>query len=83
MALGLVGSIRSLLRFIYNIVNIVNTLRALPLRVCEILFHKFPLKLILLSITKTFENVVPRPVRPRLKHISIAFEKSILKFLSW
>ena len=74
------GRIRSLLRFIYNIVN---TLRALPLSICETLFHKSPLELILVSITGTFEGLVPRPLYPRLKGILFVFEKSILKFLSW
>ena len=74
------GRIKSLLRFIYNIVN---TLRALPLSICETLFHKSPLELILVSITGTFEGLVPRPLDPRLKGILFVFEKSILKFLSW
>ena len=51
MGLGRVGIIRSSLRFIYKIVN---TLRASPLRICEILFHKYPFKLILHLITQTF-----------------------------
>ena len=78
MGLGWVGSIRSSLRFICKIIN---TLQASPLRICEILFHKSPFELILHSIIQTFQDLVPRPLRPRLKPISIVFEKSMLEFL--
>ena len=45
------GSIISSLRSIYKIVN---TLRVLPLRICEILIHKAPFELILHLNTQTF-----------------------------
>ena len=51
MGLGWVGRIRSLLQFIYEIIN---TLRPSLLCICEILFHKSPFKLILHSMTQTF-----------------------------
>ena len=51
MGLGWVGGIRSSVQFIYKIVN---TLRDLPIHLCEVLFYKSPFQLILHSISQTF-----------------------------
>ena len=80
MGLGWVGGIRSSVQFIYKIVN---TLRDLPLHLCEVLFYKSPFQLILHSISQTFQGLVRMPLRPHLKRISLVFEKSILEFFLW
>ena len=49
MGLGRVGGIRSSLGFIYEIIN---TLWASPLCICQHLFPKSPFKLIFHSITQ-------------------------------
>ena len=80
MGLGWLGSIRSSVQFIYKIVD---TWRDSPLRFCKVLFYKSPFELILHSISQTFQGLVRRPLRPRLKRISLVFEKSILESLFW
>ena len=80
MGLGWVDSIRSSLRFIYKIVN---TLQASPLRICEILFRKSPFELILHLITQIFQDLVLKPLRARLRRISVVFEKIMMEFLFW